>query len=75
MVDFSTIHSHFGKNNVPYVTFYPKSQKLVKTVIRPPPFTTPAEDILDGLVDLGFDVISVKKCQPPIDHLKEEHSQ
>jgi hypothetical protein len=33
----------------------------VKAVIRDLSFDTPAEEILDGLMDLGFDVISVKQ--------------
>jgi hypothetical protein len=61
MADFSSICSHVGKNNFPYVTFYPKSQKLLKAMIRLPPFTIPLEDISDGLADLGFGVIRVKQ--------------
>jgi hypothetical protein len=56
-----TLPSHFESNNLPYFTFYPKSQKPIKAVIRHLPFTTPAEDISDRAVDLGFDVISVKQ--------------
>jgi hypothetical protein len=33
----------------------------MKAVIRHLPHNTPAEDISDGLVSLGFDVISVKQ--------------
>jgi hypothetical protein len=33
----------------------------MKAVIRYLPHNTPAEDISDGLVSLGFDVISVKQ--------------
>jgi hypothetical protein len=33
----------------------------MKTVISHLPHSTPAEDISDGLVSLGFDVISVKQ--------------
>jgi hypothetical protein len=40
--DFSAIRSHFESNNLPYFTFYPKSQKSVKAVIQHLPFTTPA---------------------------------
>jgi hypothetical protein len=61
MVDFSTIRSHFESNNLPYSTVYPKFQKPVKAVIQQLPFTTPAEDISDGLVNFAFDVISVKQ--------------
>jgi hypothetical protein len=61
MADFSAIRSHFESNNLHYFTFHPKSQKPIKAVIRHLPFNTPAEDISDGLVSLGFDVISVKQ--------------
>jgi hypothetical protein len=61
MADFSIIRSHFESNNLPYFTFYPKSQKPIKAVIRHLPFTTPEEDISDGVVGLAFDVISVKQ--------------
>jgi hypothetical protein len=56
---FSTIRAHFDSNNFPNFTFYPKSQKPIKAVIQHFPVSAPAEDISDGLVSLGFDVISV----------------
>jgi hypothetical protein len=59
MVDFSAICFHFESNNLPYFTSYPKSQKPIKAVIWHPPFTTPAEDISDGLMNLGFDAVSI----------------
>jgi hypothetical protein len=59
--DFSAIYSHFESNNLPYFTFHPKSQKPIKVVIWHLPFTTPTEDISDGLVNPGFHVISVKQ--------------
>jgi hypothetical protein len=62
--DFSTICSHFESNNLPYLTFYPKSQKNIKAVIRHLLFATPAQDSSDGLVDLCFDVINVKQISP-----------
>jgi hypothetical protein len=61
MADYSAIRSHFESNNLHYYTFHAKSQKPIKAVIRHLPLSTPAEDILDGLVSLGFDVISVKQ--------------
>jgi hypothetical protein len=60
MEEFPTIHSHFESNNLPYFTINSKSQKPIKAVIRHLPFSTPAKDISDGLVDLGFDIISFK---------------
>jgi hypothetical protein len=61
MVDYSAIHSYLETHKLPYYTFFPKSLKPIKAVIRHLPLNTPAEDISDGLVNLGFDVISVKK--------------
>jgi hypothetical protein len=72
--DFSTTCSHFESSNLPYFTFYSKSQKPIKAVIRHLPITTPAEDISDGFVDLGFDLTSVK-YQMPVNHLQKEHPQ
>jgi Co/Zn/Cd efflux system component len=61
MSDFSPIHSHFKSNNLPCFTIYPKSKKPIKVLIWHLPVSTPADDISDGLVNLGFDVISVKQ--------------
>jgi hypothetical protein len=60
MTDFNAVRSHFDKNNLSYFTF-PKSDRPIKAVIRHIPIDTPAEDISDGLVTLGFDVVSVKQ--------------
>jgi hypothetical protein len=59
--DFLAIKSHFEGNNLSFFTFYPKSEKPIKAVIRHLPPNTPAEDICDGLMSLGFDVVSVKQ--------------
>jgi hypothetical protein len=61
MADFSAICSHFDSDNLPYFTFYPKSQMPVKAAIQHLPFTTPTKDISDGFVNLGFDIISDKQ--------------
>jgi hypothetical protein len=61
MVDFLAIKSHFEGNNLSFFTFYPKSEKPIKAVIRYLEQNTPVVDICDGLVSLGFDVISVKQ--------------
>jgi hypothetical protein len=61
MADFQSVKSHFATNNLSCYTFYPKSEKPMKAVIRHLPYNTPAEDISDGLLSLGFDVISVKQ--------------
>jgi hypothetical protein len=60
MADFSAIKSHFDDQRVFDFTFYPKLQKSLNAVINLP-HSTPAEDIYDGLMTLGFDVISVKQ--------------
>jgi hypothetical protein len=61
MADFSAIRSLFESNNLHYFTFCHKSQKPIKAVIWQLPVSSPAEDISDGLVNLVFDVISVKQ--------------
>jgi hypothetical protein len=61
MADFSAVKSYLKNNNLAYFTFYPKSLKSIKAVVRHLPLSIPAENISDGLVSLGFDVISVKQ--------------
>jgi hypothetical protein len=75
MADLSTTRTHFESSNLPYFNFYPKSLKPVKAVIQHLPVSTPAEDISDGLVDLGFDVISVKQMSTTVDRLQKAHPQ
>jgi hypothetical protein len=60
-VNYQSVKTYFETNNLSYYTIYPKSEKPIKAVIRHLPVNTPAEDIAEGLVDLGFDVISVKQ--------------
>jgi hypothetical protein len=60
MADFQSVKSHFDSQNLSYYSF-PKSEKPIKVVIRHLPYNTPAEDISDGLVSLGFDVVSVQQ--------------
>jgi hypothetical protein len=61
MVDYQSVQTYFESKNLSYYTFYPKSEKANKAVIRHLPVNTHAEDITEGLVDLGFGVISVKQ--------------
>jgi hypothetical protein len=61
MADFQSVKFHFDSQNLSYSSFFPKSEKPIKAVIRHLPLNTPAEDISDGLVSLGFDVVSVKQ--------------
>jgi hypothetical protein len=61
MADYSAIRTYFDSHKLSYYTFYAKSEKPIKAVIRHLRIDTPAEDISNGLLDLGFDVISVKQ--------------
>jgi hypothetical protein len=61
IADFLAVKSHFEGNNLSFYTFFPKSEKPLKAVIRHLPLNTPAENICDGLVSLGFDIVSVKQ--------------
>jgi hypothetical protein len=75
MADFSAIRPHFESNNLPYFTFYPKSQKPEEVVIRQLAVSTPAEDIADGWWTMALTLLASHKCQPPVDHLKQGHPQ
>jgi hypothetical protein len=61
IADFQSVKSHFNSQNLSYYSFFPKSEKPLKTVIPHLPHNTPAEDISDGLVSPGLDVVSVKQ--------------
>jgi hypothetical protein len=61
MADYSAIREYFDSENLNYFTFYPKSQKPVKAVIRHLPIDKPAEDMSNGLQDLGYSVLCVKQ--------------
>jgi hypothetical protein len=74
MADFQSVKSHFDGQNLSYYSFFPKSEKPIKAVIRHLPHNTAAEDISDGLIGLGFDFISVKQmtatCRSPPEESK-----
>jgi hypothetical protein len=61
MVYHQAVRAHFDQNSLTYFNFFPKSEKPVKAVIHHLPSNTPAKDISDWLVDLGFDFVSVKQ--------------
>jgi hypothetical protein len=61
MADFSAIKAYLNSQNLHYFTFFPKSLKPIKAVFRHLPGNTPAEEIYEGLVELGFDIVSVKQ--------------
>lgn len=61
LADFQSVKSLFDSQLLSYFTFFLKTEKPIKAVIRHLPINTPAEDISDRLVNLGFDVVSVKQ--------------
>jgi hypothetical protein len=61
MADYSFIKEYLSSQSLNYFTFYLKSLKPIRAVIRHLLGNTPAEDIYEELVELGFDIISVKQ--------------
>jgi hypothetical protein len=61
MVDYQAVKNILNTQSLSYFTFYPKYEKPIKAVIRHLPLNTHAEDIAEGLGDIGFDVIRVKQ--------------
>jgi hypothetical protein len=61
MVDFEAVKLHFESNHLSFYSFFPKSEKPIKAVIRHLPNNAPAEDIAEGLGDIGFDAVSVRQ--------------
>jgi hypothetical protein len=59
--DCAEVKSYLETHNLHYFTFYPKPLKLTKAVLHNLPLNTPGQDISDGLMDLVFDIISVKQ--------------
>jgi anion-transporting ArsA/GET3 family ATPase len=49
------------KNNLQYFTFSQNSEKLIKAVFHHLPPDTPAEDILNSLENLDFNIINVRQ--------------
>jgi hypothetical protein len=61
MTDYSAIKVYLSSQTLNYFKFYPKSLKPIQAVIRHLPGNTPAEEIYEGLEELGFDIISAKQ--------------
>jgi hypothetical protein len=61
MADFSAIKFFFLSKKFSFSNFSPKFQKTIKAIIRHLPPNTPAEEIYEALVELGFDTINVKR--------------
>jgi hypothetical protein len=57
MADFKSVKYHFDSQILYYCSFFPKYGKHTKDVIRDLPHNTSVEEISDGLVSLGFDII------------------
>jgi hypothetical protein len=61
MEDYLAIKSHLDESKQPYYTFHPKADKPIKAVISHLPGETPAEDIANELLALGYKVINVRQ--------------
>jgi hypothetical protein len=61
LFDYSVIRIYLDSQSLNYFTFCAKSEKPIKAVIRHLSADTPAADVFNGLVDLGYDVLSVKQ--------------
>jgi hypothetical protein len=60
MLDYQSVKVHSESYDFSYYTFYSKSERPIKALIRHKPINTLEEDIVEGLVDLSF-VISVRQ--------------
>jgi hypothetical protein len=60
MADFSAIKT-FTSQKLSFFSIFSKSQKPIKAIIRHLPSITLAEKICGALVELSFDVISIKQ--------------
>jgi len=61
MEDYVTLKKHLDQNQTHYYTFHPKAEKPIKAVIRHLPGETPAEDIANELLALGYKVHNVRQ--------------
>ena len=61
MADYLILKKHFDQNQTHYYTFHPKAEKPIKAVIRHLPGETPAEDIANELLALGYKVHNVRQ--------------
>lgn len=59
--DCSTLRNYLEQNETPYYMFHPKAEKPIKAVIRYLPGETPAEDIVNELLALGYKVHNVRQ--------------
>jgi hypothetical protein len=73
MEEYTSLKNHIQLNETHYYTFHPKADKPIKAVIRHLPGETPAEDIANELLALGYKVYNVRQMtttrpQPERDH-------
>ena len=61
MEDYLLLKKHFEQNQTHYYTFHPKAEKPIKAVIRLLPGETPAEDIANELLALGYNMQNVRQ--------------
>jgi len=61
MADYSALMRSVDASETPYYTFQPKLSKPMKAVVRHLSGDTPAKDISDELLALGFIVISMRQ--------------
>jgi hypothetical protein len=50
LTDFEAVTSFYSTQNLSYYSFFPKSEKPIKAVLRHLPSNNPAEDMSEGLV-------------------------
>jgi hypothetical protein len=66
---FQAVKAYFENNALTFYTFYLKLETPIKAIIHHLPYNTPAEDIADGLLGLGFDIVNAKQmstsCRSP----------
>jgi hypothetical protein len=61
MDDYSVLKTHLDNNQTHYFTYHPKAEKPIQVVIRHLPGETPAEDIANKLLALGYKVRNVRQ--------------
>jgi hypothetical protein len=61
IADYSAIRALSDGKKMSYYTFHPKFEKPIRAVIRHLPIETPAEDMCNGLTELGFSLMSVRQ--------------
>jgi hypothetical protein len=66
IVDFQAVKLHFESNNLSFYSFFPKSDKAIKAVLRHLSNNTPAEDIVRDWETSDLTLLVSDSCQPPV---------